>query len=111
MTQSRTPAEFSAALVATLTVVRTAAGPSSEHARQLASGRITALVLEDRRPDAEPASIQDLGETPAAISRALVEALFGSERRRANTSVLEVRRPGLSVQELPWDACARYFEP
>lgn len=109
MTPPSRPARLSADIVARVGVVRSAAQPAAEHARWLESGHVMALGEGELGLEAAPASPAELGDSPAAISAALLRALFGRKPERAVVGVRTTRRPGVIAREVPWDEWAHAF--
>lgn len=104
MPKATSPAALSAAIVASIPVVRAAEPAAQAHARWIESARPSPLLLEPRTIETSAVSWDDLGDSPSAISRAIVDALFAAPSR-ANPK----RQPGLSVRELAWEDCEAFF--
>ena len=68
------------------------------------------LGVGELGPETAPVSVAALGDNPAAISEAILRALFGPVRAAASAGRRTVRRPGLDVRELRWDQVAHLFD-
>jgi hypothetical protein len=110
MPYATTPAILSASIAANISVLRAAAEPARQHARWLETGHVMALAFGELEPNATPVSAAELGDSPAAISEAILRALFGPARGDGLLGRRTVRRPGLEVRELRWDQVAHLFD-
>jgi hypothetical protein len=96
--------------VASISVLRAAVEPAKQHARWLESDYVMALGVSELGTEAAPVSPAELGDSPAAISEAILRALFGPARGHPALDRRTVRRPGLAVRELRWDQVAHLFD-
>ena len=109
MLSQSSPADLAAAVVARITVVRSAAEPAREHAQWLKSGHLVAFGSIEPDSSVVPTAPASLGDTPSDISDAIVRVLFGPPGQSSVDRRQRSKRASLTVRELSWEQAGHLF--